>query len=462
MIKKIKKICIALALVFVCLLSCFPFGALKVHANGIQVDGGYTGVLDDLRKAESFDEMQYPIVENDYTLQVIQIAESVDKELFVYVYQPNEEYGKYVASTINISATLHNALAIKNYGLSLINYDGVFQKYLVTGLTLPTGTTRYYDVVSIYRVFDESIDEGLDDDNGNTINEVVFKVAKQYTISDTEDGTVMRVADTDVVEVTDKFVGFVRYSGGFSLAPQSCDSHFVAFSTDKEIDKLYEADVFYTTQSYESVTAVGVGFQPSYGDEIIPHYAYINHTEGISYNGGGWGSDTYLRDRIQTTADFIEDEKYENVYECGVFNIRAKTELTETAKANIANKQWILRFVETDYVNSPMANNYVSSTIVGNVSILRLKFETDGVVYNLGVVDNKQSGSRNPVNETEYELELNDTFKMIMAVLLVILLFVVLGPVLPIVFKIIGFILKLVLKIITAPFRFIGWLFRKR
>ena len=66
------------------------------------------------------------------------------------------------------------------------------------------------------------------------------------------------------------------------------------------------------------------------------------------------------------------------------------------------------------------------------------------------------------MNETEYELELNDTFKMIMAVLLVILLFVVLGPILPLVFGFIGFIFKLALKVITAPIRFVGWLFRKR
>ena len=31
--------------------------------------------------------------------------------------------------------------------------------------------------------------------------------------------------------------------------------------------------------------------------------------------------------------------------------------------------------------------------------ILRLKFETDGVVYNLGVVDCKQTGSSDPVNK---------------------------------------------------------------
>ena len=36
---------------------------------------------------------------------------------------------------------------------------------------------------------------------------------------------------------------------------------------------------------------------------------------------------------------------------------------------------------------------------MSDVTILRLKFETDGVVYNLGVVDNKQTSSVIPDGE---------------------------------------------------------------
>lgn len=49
----------------------------------------YSGVLDDLKKDSSFDESFYPVVANDYSLQMIQIAESVNGELFLYVYQPS-------------------------------------------------------------------------------------------------------------------------------------------------------------------------------------------------------------------------------------------------------------------------------------------------------------------------------------------------------------------------------------
>ena len=49
----------------------------------------YSEVLDDLKKDASFQESNYPERPTDYSLNIIQIAESVNKELFVYVYQPS-------------------------------------------------------------------------------------------------------------------------------------------------------------------------------------------------------------------------------------------------------------------------------------------------------------------------------------------------------------------------------------
>ena len=43
-------------------------------------------------------------------------------------------------------------------------------------------------------------------------------------------------------------------------------------------------------------------------------------------------------------------------------------------------------------VNSNDGISDYSSTLVGDVSILRLKFMTNGKTYNLGVIDNKQNG----------------------------------------------------------------------
>ena len=48
----------------------------------------YTSALTDLQKDSSFNIADYPDNAKDYSIRFIQIAESTDKELFVYTYQP--------------------------------------------------------------------------------------------------------------------------------------------------------------------------------------------------------------------------------------------------------------------------------------------------------------------------------------------------------------------------------------
>ena len=59
---------------------------------------------------------------------------------------------------------------------------------------------------------------------------------------------------------------------------------------------------------------------------------------------------------------------------------------------------------------------------VNNVTILRLKFETNGTVYNLGVVDNKQSGDTDQDNyqPTWWERLLEYLWKIVVGLLIVI------------------------------------------
>ena len=87
------------------------------------------------------------------------------------------------------------------------------------------------------------------------------------------------------------------------------------------------------------------------------------------------------------------------------------------------------------------------ATIVGNVTILRLKFETDGITYNLGVIDNKQTESREPSNSTSTSVGINDIphiGKGIPYILMLALLLLLLVPLLP-------YIVKLILWLISLP-----------
>lgn len=416
----------------------------------------YSNVLDDLKKDSSFNESNYPIQADDYSLQIIQLAESVNQDLFVYVYQPSGKTKDLKASSINISTTINDDISYHNYKLEYLSSSGVFYKYKVIGLTVKDDAARYYAITSIYRPFDESIDTQAS--GGNTVTEKEYAVNKQYCFGEINGKPYVNCVDIETIVVTDKFVGFVRYQDGFKFYVGACDSHFVAFNTDKPMDKLLEADVYYTTQEYSRSFVVFVGENETFGDKS-DNYAYLKYTDKVEHNGGGLFAGTYKWERIQSVEDFIATENKDNIYHGAVIDVNYATKLTDSAMAELQDKKWVLRFAETDYsLITGQGSNSSFSTFVGDVTILRLKFETDGVVYNLGVIDNKQSGGNDPINDTNIEVTLSDRMKKLFLLLCLILVLVVLAPFLPSVIKLIGWIISLPFKLISIIIK----LFKKK
>lgn len=413
----------------------------------------YSGVMEDLKKDTSFNPGNYPTKADDYSLQIIQLAESSDKELFVYVYQPSGEAKNFKASSINISTTINDSISYLNYKLELLNSSGVFYKYKVSGLTVKDESVRYYAISSIYRPFDESIDKQAS--GGNTVTEVNYAVNKQYAFGSINGKPYVNCVDIETIVVTDKFVGFVRYPDGFNIFHPigACDSHFVAFNTDRKMDKLFEADVYYTTQKVAlDYFQEENPFKTDFGESRTDNYAYLKYTDKVEHTGGGLFAGTYKWDRIQTVNDFIYAEDRETIYSGAIINSKVSSKLTDEALKELKGKKWVLRFTETDYTKSPKsgmgATTYYhsESTIVGNVTILRLKFETDGITYNLGVIDNKQTGGKEPSNETDIDINLNKRGKMILYLLMLILLIILLAPILP-------YVLQAIVWIILLPFK---------
>ena len=456
MIQATKTRIISMILAFV-LVFCTVLMAVQTpliaRAEGIE----YSDVLDDLRKDSSFQTSHYPENASDYSLQLIQLGESVNKELFVYVYQPSGKTKDLRACSINISTTINDEISFINYKLDYLNSDGVFYKYKVRDFVVKDEPTRYYALTSIYRPFDSTIDAGTG--NNNTITEVNYPINKQYCYGTINGHPYVNCVDIETIVVTDKFVGFVRYMDGFKLYVGACDSHFVAFNTDKPMDKLLEADVYYTTQSYASGWVMFVGSSEEFGAKS-DNYAYLKYTDKVEHNGGGLFAGTYTWDRIQTVEDFIANENRDNIYHGAIIDVKYSTKLTDAAMQELQGKRWVLRFAETDYTFWTGDGAYGSfATLVGDVTILRLKFETDGITYNLGVIDNKQTGDKEPVNETEIEVTLNKRgkalFWTILALILLILLIVLLGPILP-------YILRAIVWVISLPFKAIAAIIKHR
>lgn len=448
-----------LLLIFTLLASLF--GAREAFAYA---EVRYTGALEDLRKAENFDPSYYPTKEGDYTVSLIQIAESKDNELFVYTYQPASDE-RITASSINISRTSELNVTPQNYYLTLLSREGVFCKYVVKDFKVSDEPTRYYAIPSIFRSWVNDVDG--DQSGSQTVTEKPFEVAEQFRFGTLNGKEYVERKKIDVITVTSKFVGFVRYTGEYKLgfmntALTDFDCHFVAFNTDRRIDTLLEADLSYVKQDFSAKSWVEGGTVPHYettygerSDQIKVELMCdqsVDHTDSFIYGS------SFSFNRIQSVTNFLSSEETSNVYKCGVFETTEKRTLTDDVKAELEDKSWVLRFLETNRTNkTTLGGTEYSSTLVGDVTILRLKFVTDGITYNLGVVDNKQTGGTDPVNVIRRLLGLNPVVTWLLLAVILFVVLIVLIPFLPTIlsflFKLIVWIVKAVVWLVSLPVR---------
>ena len=469
---------ISLWVIIILLIFTFPLTIISQYITFAD-EKTYSNVIDDLELDEDFSVEDYPVVATDYSIKVIQIAESSEDELFIYTYQPTAQYKNYIATKINMSTEVHDS-NFNLYDLQLINSNSVFYKYLVKDFVVNDNDIRNYDIASIYRKFDDMVDESIEEENGNVINQVSFEVAKLYTMTTENGQTQIKCFDTEVINVTDKYVGFVRIEDGHTGSPSlgmswykpGYDSHFIAFNTDKNIDKLYSATVYYSSQDYfytKTSTLLVVTDEREVFNPITENSPVkIDYTDSVEIkvpNGPFEGRD-YSFERIQKVSDFIKTEDREWIYELGLFNVSVETKLTDKGLSEIKDKQWIIRFAETEWKDTQTSlgstiTKTKSHTIVGNVSLLELKFETDGVVYDLGVVDNMQTGDGQPDNETNTKVTI-PTWVWLLTALFFLTIFIFIFPnVIVAIFKLLFALVKFIFNLIKKIFIWIINLFKK-
>lgn len=457
-----KKLVLLLMLfVYVCIGCGFSTTAFA--------ESSFSSVLEDLEQDPSFNAGNYPMRSSDKSLQVIQVAESTDDKLLIYVYQPSGPALNLVADSINMSTRPRNSLSdIRNYKLKLASKSGTLYKYIVEDFTVQDLEIRYYTITTIFRAFDKDLDDPIAGDN--TVTYVEYPVGKEYTFGMLNGEYYVRVSDIETIEVTSKFVGFVRYRDGFNLyLDGACDSHFVAFNTDKKIDHLLEAEVYYTCQEYGYTDSIITGKEERF-DEKVEKHVLLKHDEDVDYTGGGLFAPSYSWERIQSIDEFISSvDVKQTVYSGAVLDISVATKLTDQALKSLQGKQWVLRFAETSYAYATTSGLTSSnSTLVGDVSILRLKFETDGLVYNLGVVDNMQTGSKDPSNDTDIDVDVKNWWQLFLDwmngqpwwvwALIIVGVLGALSAFIKPVGEVVLFVLNLVWWIVSAPFRLVVWI----
>lgn len=451
----------------VCLVLLLTMGggiflsAFAVRANAATVQ--YSSALEDLRKDRSFDAMDYPQKADDYSLRIIQIAEGDKGELFVYAYQPSNGNKDYRASYINMSLQdrTNQSPTYQLYSLTWLGSDGVFSKYKVDGFSVSSELYRYYNIATIYRVFDDAVDapaEASDDVNGY----IGFSVGRCYCAYYYNGAVVYECEKVDVVDVEILAVGSVRFTEGYKLYTDKCDAHFVAFSVENfDVDKIYDATVVYTVQPYVWSFVLGVGESEKSNGAPVTTPRDISSMETASNDGDGLLGKKYEWQRIVTKDKFeaqLEDYKNEEL----VFS-----------EGDLGSAEFVFQFLETDYtLSSGNGNTFKHFTKVTDVGILRLHFLSEGKTYNLGVVSDLVSDDGEP----DFEVTIGDNFEnqdwwqklmaMLMLVLFVALLGPFLTPLLSVLINVVWFAVKMALSAIAwafgFPFRLLGRLFRTK
>lgn len=455
----------------------------------------YTDIVTDLSADKSFDISKYPEKKDDYSIDVIQIAESADNELFVYCYSPcrsvtvgdnSIEVGPTQVS-IAVSTDL-NSLHYSLQGLKEVHRYKTLTKYVVNGIEVdPMPKTRYYSVPMLQRKTKDG-------------KKIAEKVGKLWTVEKTDSGIKYTETHKETIEIERPLAGIVRYEKDYPWAPANwgkdgVDNHFIAFDTDLPIDDLLEADVEFDTVAIgEGVGQASGKYIPMIqyvglcsanaavnGDQyslarMVQNYAADNNMlqnksvtikkdQRYSYDTGGWFSgDTYSWNRIMRPSDFskvMEDGKM------GAYS-------GEFTAKDLSDRAWVLCYRETPYDsdNGWFEHNYGGFWYDMNIAVLRLKFETNGVVYDLGTVTNKVDQTEyvqgnSPKSLSEFWERVGNWIKdnwywLLIAVIGVIAL-IVLVPFLP---SILSFIVQLfvwlfkaIIWLISLPIRLIAALF---
>lgn len=368
-------------------------------ANNKTNPSSRTDVLDDLKQAENFNEADYPKLEADNSLEVIQIAESANDELFIYIYHPGG-VEKTAAKNINISRNADDTISVEVYELQLLSQTETLAKYYVNNLKVLDESTRYYNITSVSRAW---IDE--DGDGGNALKS--YKVGKKYIVTGEGENISYSVSSTEVVVIENLVSGFIRYSEGNTYLVgtatfESCDSWYVAFSTDIKIDKLKAAKVYYVSKTCEETSMTFAGTSYKYGEETSD-YVYLRSDEtGGTTPNGDYKDKKYSWSRIQSVDSFIAENK---------------SELSTELKNKLSGKEWILRYLETDYSSNhySTADTYTTVkkyTTVSKVTVIELEFEVNGEVYNLGTICDTSVPTTEPdeVIKTDPNDEVDDFF----------------------------------------------------
>lgn len=439
--KRYITVLLSILCIIVCMLGWFNH--VPAYADEVE-----NSVLEDFAGTD-FDISEYPLEEDNYNLEVVQIAESANKELFVYVYQPFGDWSSFYATEIRLSTGINDNISYKDYKLDFVGVDESIGKYKVKDFVVLPDALRYYAIACIFRKWQSFVDKPLDNDN--TITQMPFAVSQLWTASTVNGEVSYTLTVLDTIVVTNHRAGLYEYSTSTVLGGDYIvtEDYSIAFSTDIKMEKVFEADVSYWVETDLSDDWRNPDIK------WVEHFVtcYSDHTSSAQ-NGYYLWADTYTWSDIETVESYIN-----------------RVKLTDNVKTQIKDMDWVLHYYKRDVLANDLTHKYAGPLNIRDTSILRLKYMVDGKTYNVGVVDYKTTGISEPDNayddpfvwlESAIEWIKKNWAWLVIGVIAIIVI-IIFAPFLP---SILSFVVQLfvwlikgLLWLITLPFRLVIGLF---
>lgn len=463
--KKKIKILVSFILCLICIFIC----SNTTTALASTYSSDYTDVFVDLSESKDFDIRNYPSLSVDEvknsdtqaTLEIIQIAESSSKELYLYVYQPLNKDLFFTATSISMSCEYSSNgenLHPINYDLELVSSYDVFCKYVVKDFVVSDEAYRYYNIVCIRRNFDYTFDEkisGTEDDG----NEKAIGVGQQWCCYYLNNNLVYEMGTFDTLEIEVKYTGNFEFSNGIKWGNLAGlygygKSFFICFDlVDYIATHIYDADLSYKVRDANRSIGLGLDGEWKYGEWSDDIYVTLTDEDEASYDGGGWLAKEYKWNRIMSSADFLQNAEEQEI------------NVSDEAINGINNSQWVFAFCETE-ISMITGSGYVHyyDKDIADVTILRIHFlNIDNKIYDLGVVsdrvnpDNKSDGYGGI--DTDF---FEDWFQKIGMLIGIIVLLVILNFCAPIITTIFSMLFKGIWIIISLPFKILSKIFNTK
>ena len=473
-----KKAAISILLIIISLFLMIVIPVTVFASTTKNVDITTSSVRDDLASMGE-DKLTYL---SDTTNIFIGMAQRYDSsgKLRTYVYM------NYIGSTedalkISISTSTKDdenniTESHSTYDLSYVNNESTWVKYEVMGLPNLDFTTRRYNISGI--------------SNGTT---PLLSMNETYIFHGlSNDSIEVLNQEVETITVTGKEVQFFCYGeesqwfdffgidGVLGDDKKYTDAWYIFFNTDKPMDDLLEIEITYQPYDYHIQFMGACKMSNAITDEVLQdridnadtkdfdeettrtygEQTVVTITPGttkVSATTNWWGGYETAYQELDNIMDLREYEAQSTEDNPFVFTDQAEK---YTWGVNFLNTEKYSEHKTISAMGQAVTTTLVDGTGVRNTAILRLKYETNGIVRNAYAVDvptDDFSGNDAQVDLTS----LLDIFERILAIVMLLVLIIiivnigapVLIPLFNLLVKLASSAISIIISIVTLPFR---------